>query len=247
MYLKIEKTETNMTKIGIYITSYNRKEMLLNLISQIENQKTDNIGYDIIIFDDQSDFTLTNLSDNVSLITNDEHRGKQLFWKTWNEMFSLAFLRKDDYTIFLQDDVTVAEDFLNIAVQRFENLKRLDHKTACLSLLTDEQRKLSPHACWTGKRPKIQHNEILSHFNDCMFICDNVFFELLEYTINEVPLSRWKRCETLSSGVGRQMSLRIMASEYNMYHCLDTMVGHGNHPSIMNPDERLTNPLIANL
>jgi hypothetical protein len=235
-----------MNKIGIYITSYNRPEMLSKLVDQIIQQMGGQINFDILIFDDKSD-QLPIISTNlVTLITNEEHRGKEYYWKTWHEMFVIAHLRKDKYSFFLPDDITLCDNFFEIAIQKFEYLKPLDHKLACLSLLTDDQRKLAPHACWTGKQSKEQHGEILSHFNDCCFICDNKFFEYLDYTIQEIPLSRWNRDKNLSSGVGRQISLRLMNKEASMYHCFNSLVRHGEHESKMNPDERQINKLTSN-
>lgn len=235
-----------MDKIGIYITSYNRHKMLMKLIDQLIEQG-ENINYHITVFDDKSNDILFSNNPRLIFIKNDEHRGKKLYWKTWNEMFSLAAIRNDDYSIFLPDDVEICDNFFQLAIDKLEFIKSLDKNFICLSILTDERRKLALHSCWTGKQSKMQHGEILSHFNDCCFICDRTFFEALDYTVEEVPLTRWKRDETLSSGVGRQISLRLMNKELNMYHCFDSLVSHGEHESLMNPDERKTNPLISKI
>lgn len=236
-----------MDKIGIYITSYNRAEMLNKLVNQIVGQVENKYDFEILVFDDKSDQFPIISTNFVNLITNSIHRGKQGYWKTWNEMFTIAHLRQDKYTFFLPDDIELCDNFFEIAIEKFEYIKSKDKQFACLSVLTDDQRKLAPHACWTGKHSKIQNCEILSHFNDCCFICDHVFFEYLDYKIDEIPLTRWNRDPNLSSGVGRQISLRLMNKEANMYHCFNSLVKHGDHDSVMNPDERKMNKLTANI
>ena len=235
-----------MTKLTIFITSYNRNEMLHNLLKQIFEQAELDFDIQINIFDDVSDDKFYFNDPKIKVYTNPIHRGKQLFWQTWDEMFKLAKKNKSDYYFFLPDDIEICPNFFNIAIEKLEYIKSFDNNFACLSLLTDDQRKMATNSCWTAKQSELKYGEILSHFNDCCFICQDTFFELLDYKMNEVKPIRWVRDPNLSSGVGRQISLRLVEKEANMYHCFNRLVRHGEHESLMNPQERKNNPLTSN-
>ena len=236
-----------MTKLTIFITSYNRNEMLQNLVKQISEQTYNKYEYKVYIFDDRSENPINNITGScVYHFINPIHRGKQLYWQTWDEMFKLAKKNKSDYYFFLPDDIEICKDFFTTAIAKLEHIKSFDNNFACLSLLTDEQRKMAVSSCWTAKQSELKYGEILSHFNDCCFICQDAFFELLDYKMNEVKPIRWLRDPNLSSGVGRQISLRLVEKEVNMYHCFNSLVKHGEHESLMNPQERKNNPLTSN-
>ena len=72
-----------MAKVLVVITTYNRNYNLLNLTEQLLNESE----ADIVVFDDKSDKPMKIGSKRVTQITNPEHRGKDGFWKTWQDIF----------------------------------------------------------------------------------------------------------------------------------------------------------------
>ena len=68
----------------------------------------------------------------------------------------------------------------------------------------------------------------------------------MEYSINEIPKTRWDDNPNLSSGVGQQISHRLDKLNFGMYHTKLSMVIHGDHESKMNKNERLKTKLITN-
>lgn len=68
---------------------------------------------------------------------------------------------------------------------------------------------------------------------------------VLEYKIEEIPFSRWDKNRLLSSGVGSQLSTRLLAEGFNMYQAVESLILHGMHESEMNPEERRIRPLVS--
>lgn len=112
----------------IFITSYNRPEMLLSLLKELEGER-------ITVIDDGSDYLpYPHIEYCEYLRTN--HKGKVGFWSQWDFMFRIAKETDDNEFIFLQDDLE------NV---RLDELRR-DYKGGCLNVLN-----VGPDRGWSKK------------------------------------------------------------------------------------------------
>jgi hypothetical protein len=213
--------------ILINLFSYNRKEMLLNLIDSLKDHK-------IVIWDDCSDFDLKDISGFYRFGKN---YGKKLAWLKFKKIFNSLKLTNYEYYIFLPDDVELCDDFVSKAVELWDSID--DPRKACLSF-SHPDRCLKPN--FTGIKSVDCGGVIRSQWTDLMFICGKNFIN--EVDIEEIPLSRWEDNELLGSGVGSQISNKLVDKGFNLYNVKDNLVVHlGNYNSKMNTEERKINKL----
>ena len=225
-----------MKKVLINITSYNRPDMLKNLINQLD-------GYDIIVWDDASDnFKPTLLHDKFNILGTViflENYGKKKAWVKWINIFK--DIKDDyynyDYFIFLPDDFTLCDDFVNKAINLWDSIE--DDKKISLSF-SNPNRCLKPN--FTGVEPVDKGNVILTQWNDLAFICGKEFID--KVIIDPINPKRWDKNPLLSSGVGSRISNYFYNKGYNQYNVKENMCSHiGNEDSKMNPEERQINKL----
>lgn len=219
----------------IIITSYNRLRMLKALLSDINKYKFNIL---VTVFDDGSvpEYNLQEF--DIKYIKYYTNNGKKGYWKLFNDTFEYCKHVEAKYFIYLPDDITLVDDFLNRATKIFNGIKG---KNKLLNILLDNQR-IKKHN-WTGFDTIEYDNYYLTQWCDLCFIAKKNFFEALDYKINPILEGRWAVNPNKSSGVGEQISLRLKKLEFNMYHVKETMVKHGDHASVMNFEERQINKL----
>lgn len=217
-------------KIKAYITTYNREEMLTELVDDLKQY-----AIEPTILDDGSSYK-TNLKNYL----RHKHRGKKGFWKTWDHI--LKDCKQEDYYtwtstlyLFLPDDI---KD-INI-----RELIRLHHtlkdKPYCYNIINDGREKN-----WTGiAQRQIDESTIMCGYVDCGFFCNKEALDKIGYYVDEVPKS-WFNKDSISSGVGYQLSKRFLKARVVMYKPVESLAYHGNHKSEMHPEERKKNPLIS--
>jgi len=223
----------------VIITTYNRPKMLLELLTKIENEKK-HFEILVLIFDDCSTEKYELPRTNIKKITMSSNMGKKKFWKIIDTSFKTIKNIKSKYFIYLQDDVSIIENFFSNLVNQYEEIN--DDKKITLSFLTD-QRITKPN--WTKINPINIGNVVKTQWVELHFICEKKFFEHLDYKLEPIPLSRWENNPNLSSGVGCQLSNRLNKKGLGMYHTKKTLVTHGDHESYMNKHERKINKLIS--
>lgn len=163
-----------------------------------------------------------------------EFRGKRGFWKTWDDMLKHAKENKADIYIFSPDD------FLNIDVERIKELHEQFKKHLYIYNLINDGRRMQ----WIRQEPKqIDENTIQVSFTDCGFFASRFTLEYLGFKIGEVHHSWFDR--NGSSGVGHQLTVRCKSKNIPCYTPVKSLAFHGDHESVMHPDERKKNPLIS--
>lgn len=232
-------------KILIFITTYNRPKMLLDLLKDIKKQQG---KYDLHVYvhDDCSPANyqpvrlyLSRNFERARYISNLRNRGKAGFWETINEAYQYIKTQTWDFVIELPDDIRLTDNFFDESIRLFSQ-----GSAPCMNLLTEYSRQLIK--MWTDIEPRSLNNEVnITGWVDMCFIADRVFFEVLDYSINEVPKS-WAANPTKSSGVGMQISQRIVKAGYHFAQVKESLVIHGDHHSQMHPTERKVNKLITN-
>ena len=224
-----------MEKTLVIITSYNRKDSLLKLHEAILAGSDANIA----IFDDKSDWPVNSLQHPkcVDVIINPEHRGKSRFWQTYNDIFAYCKEHEYDYYIILPDDVEPCPDFVSKAIEAYDQAGCI-----CLSPLLTNRSLLPGISRWGRKPIECKPWGYLTHYFDCAGIMKRDFFEALGWQLdliapNPNPLR--------SSGVGRQVTLRLQALGKAMGHVRRTLLTICETDSKMNTQERLKHPMYA--
>lgn len=224
----------------IVITTYNRTEMLQNLLTQIENLKK-HYKIFVLIFDDagnQKIETNKHYQKKISLYPNN---GKRKYYNIINSTFSALKNISSEYYIYLPDDVSLVDNFFDETKRIYESINFSDK--ICLSILTDGRVNRTN---WTNFK-SIDYGEYYkTQWNDLCFISKRNFFEKLNFNILPISPNRWRTNNNLSSGVGQQISLRLSNLGLGMYHTKKTLVVHGDHESKMNYHERKVTSLKTN-
>lgn len=217
------------------ITSYNRKVSICLLVDALIPQETD-----IAIFDDHSDWKVSNLSvaGRITVLTAPEHRGKAKFWQTYNDIFAYCKEHEYDYYIILPDDVEPCPNFIEEAIAAYEKCGGI-----CISpLLTN--RSLAPGISrWGRKKIERKDDYYITNYFDCCTVCRRDFFEALNWYV--MPIAP-NPDPFRSSGVGRQITLRLQEKGKKMCHVLRTLLSIVPLASEMNPEERKRHPMVAN-
>jgi len=222
----------------IFITTYNRQEMLKELVQDLQS-KTDE---QIIIMDDCTpDFDFQFFKKrNIKVIQSEVNGGKKLFFQQWQKMLDLAKQSSDQFFLFL------ADDFQNVNIEQIRKVKTAFSESDPFALNIINDGRL---ICFRHKTPvqtKIQEMDVWNvGFVDCGFLCNRIVLELLQFTIKPIDQNRWNHNPLLSSGVGDQLTQRFAKAGVQCFIPFFSLAEHGDHESVMHKEERKRNPLIS--
>jgi hypothetical protein len=222
IFLYISRRITESRELMIFIFSYNREEMLRQVLTDIK-------GEAFLVLDDGSDFQTENM-------VKFPHEGKAGFWKKWAFAFKTAEATNDEFFIFMPDDFTDLQmgDILMLHEQH-------KHEPYVYNIINDGR-----DSSWMPFKA-IQTNEhtIQVGFTDCGFFCNREALKMLNFRINPIDPNRFKLKKNISSGVGQQLTNRFTRHGVKMFKPVRSLAYHGDHPSQMHEDERKINPLIS--
>jgi hypothetical protein len=206
----------------IFISSYNRPKMLMDLLIALD-------GEDITVIDDGSDYNFKLHARRCNYIRT-KHRGKRGYWITFLLMFNIARDLTDcNEYIFIPDDIT---DF---DINRLRaDAGNQGNGFYAINILNIDRGTPSNWGV------PIEHGYI-----DCAFYTNRRTLQKLQFKILPVPERRFKDNPNISSGVGRQLTRRMFRLGIKMIVPERSYARHGDHPSVMNPSERLINPQIT--
>jgi len=213
--------------VNILITTYNRPDKLKKLVDSLSNQ---DFKGEIVVFNDGSTRKYDKV--NARVFKFPYNHGKQRYYELVNHLFRSR--GNADYYIMIPDDIEVGKDFITHAVDKWNGID--DDKKICLNLLADNRTE-----CWTKFKRQDKGDNWLTQWNDCSFIVEEKFFE--EVGNITISAKRWHYNKMLGSGVGEFISNNLYGKNYNMYQVKTTLVRHGEHVSVMNPQARKENPL----
>ena len=257
-------------RLFVGITSYDRPNMLSDLVNDIQAVTMDRFDLDVRIYDDGSDFDPTDLwftrKDWITF-NRHEHRGKEGFWRTMNQIVQDAEAARYDYLFILQDDLRLVDLFFDKAILTWEAIS--DPKKLALSTLLTPDRE--GRQLWNGIEPEIQEFEVSYLTNhgppetardralneisygwgstnpyipvwrtdwvDCIWMSDGRFAHRMG-GIAEVDGRRWEADPDKSSGVGAQITFWGNKLGWNFYQVAQSLVIHGDHESKMNPSSK---------
>lgn len=217
----------------VIINTYNRPRQLNALLDDIFEQCPE---CNVTVLNDGSAENYK-INHDINFITVGHH-GKEKYWQLVNRGFQVAKNSDHKYFIYLPDDVRLIDGFFDKAVALYESIK--DQSKICLTLRRPKGRDEN----WTGFKPVCFTNVRLIQWVDMLFIAEKKFFEALYYKLNKIPRSRWANNPKLGSGVGKQISKRLLRSGYNMYQVNSSLVKTPEPTaSQMNPVDRKQNPV----
>lgn len=207
----------------VIVFSYNRETMLKEALKPLD-------GIEHLVIDDGSSFDL-----EFCKYLQTDHQGKQGFWRLWNLALYECLNTDHDFFMFMPDD------FTNIDIDRIKELHDRFKTTPYTYNIINDGRK----NCWRiSDNVQIDEDTEDCGFVDCGFFCNREALELLRWTIEPIPASRFNK-PNISSGVGQQLTNRLAALRIPMYRPFKSLAYHGDHESQMHGDERKQNPLLS--
>lgn len=226
----------------VIITTYDREDMLKLLLEDIK-RNSEGKRVLTVVFDDGSPNTIDYTKYDIKYVKYVNNYGKKKFWKLIDNTFKYIERIEAKYYFYLQDDLRMVDGFFEKAIELYEKIP--DKSKICLSTLTIDTQI---NNLKFTKIPPIQFDEyIKTQWCEFFFLAEKRFFEKLNYEIYSIDDSRWEQNPLLGSGVGQQISERLISCDANLYHCKKTLLSHGNHDSKMNPDDRKIVNLIVEI
>ena len=209
------------------VFTYRRPKLLAKLLDQLS-------AYDITVdvFDDDPETcTHTFLVHGERHHVAEANHGKTRFWQWVTRAFGALRSSDADRFIFLPDDVSLCDDFLERCEERWATLPE---KAVSLNLLVDHR---AAKANWTGKLP-VRYNDLVEEtwWTDGCFYADRRFFDALGWSIQPINLQRWRSTYSgipPGSGVWAQASRRLVA--YRLFRSYQSLVYNHGAESLMNP------------
>lgn len=183
----------------IFITSFQRPELLLRLLKELE-------GEEIVVIDDESDYDWSEHLEYVIDYYRHQHCGKRWFYKLWNFMLSIAKKSGADEFIFLQDDLC------DIDLQGLRSQKTPEKFV--LNIMN-----IGPNRNWTP----------IGQYCDCNFMTNRASLDAIHWQIPAVSPRRWDINANLSSGVGHMLSKKFYIRNVPMLMPDKNYASHGNH------------------
>jgi hypothetical protein len=234
----------------IVVTTYRREracQELLDMLRAALDQTR--LSYHVLIFNDASDsdyaacraHARSLFPSRVTWLDACARLGKPGFWRVYQTAFLAARTLAPGHALFLQDDIEIAPDLLQrvFALWQLTESDPLRRVLYLFSSVDDER---------TGRwiyfrRVQREHGLRLTQWFDLQaFFVDRSFFELLQYRIVPIHPNRFRRTPNKSSGVGKQLTLRLRFRA-SVYQTFPAYALHGAHPSEMNEQARKRRPL----
>ena len=178
------------------------------------------MGYDVTVIDDHETF------------------GKKNFWKRYKKAFDICRDSSHDWFMFLPDDI------IRIDFELIEQFKQMPNSNRIVLNITSDNRE----ECW-GNGYKRTADILIGAYtlkNQGFYDCGGIMHRnALEGIDMEQIREGWFNRPEKSSGVGHQLTAKFRRKGVPMYRPFPSLCYHGNHESVMHPEERKKNPLIS--
>jgi len=209
--------------------------MLLSSIKHLD-KLTDE---EIVILDDCSKFDIKPYLNYADFYRSKDKLGKQGYWLQWRTAFSFAYESEDDLYIFMPDD------FEKLDLERVKKIHNsLKSRAYSCNIINDGREE-----CFRRYEPRpltIEGEDFKEiGFNDGGFFCNRATLDLLRFRFDEIRPVRFAYDTAISSGVGQQLTNRMRKAGVFMLMPIKSLAIHGDHESVMHPEERKKNPLIS--
>ncbi len=176
------------------------------------------------------------------LIQSTRHLGKPDFWELHQQLMDAVRWLDPPYHLSLQDDLELAEGWYDEMWSIVESID--DPDLAVLYLLSMEDDE--PHGRWIDfdrVTAPDGRSRLTRWFDLQAYLALPRMYEALHWRMLPVHPRRWRMNPTRSSGVGLQLTSRLYVSRANAHQVVETLVYHGGHESLLNPEQRALRPL----
>ncbi|WP_321415755.1 glycosyltransferase family 2 protein [uncultured Desulfobacter sp.] len=228
----------------VIIPTYNRPALLLSLLKDLMREADTGVPINVRIYDDASTQDYGIIRKLVQdrgwhFHSLDQHHGKHRYWQLIDQAFvQTRFCDPDAMFLFIHDDYRLEEDFFTKALRTWRAIK--DPRKLTLTLSVDSARRAAP--CWTGVDPTRSGQVWKIQWVDGNFIADQRFFRALSFRVPPVSADRWFKDPTLSSGVGRNLSVYLAGAGFNLYRTHRNIAHHQDGPSMLHCVDLVNSP-----
>jgi len=168
--------------------------------------------------------------------------GKRQFWRSYQAAMYFAQRWRPKRTLFLHDDVEFSATLFDEA-DAIWDMTADDPLRRVLYLFSSSKDEENGRWIHFPRKELGERSCRLTNWFDLQaFMVDLQFFELLNFRMVPIHPNRWLRKPTTSSGVGRQLTLRLFGRG-NVYQAWPPLVSHGSEPSVANPEARAATDL----
>lgn len=227
-------------RVAVSILSYDRPTTLAMLLEDVRRDGSD-FNLAIRVFDDASrePSVIRRIcrKHGAQLAVAHRHLGKERHWRFVNEELQALKDETADWFVFLPDDVYLTKGFFDEAFRIWGQIT----DPVALNVIVEEGRE---EGQWTGLTPRVDEEAVEIGWVDGLFVCKRRLLELLDWRVDPIAFD-WRRRPLMSSGVGAQLSRRLVAADAKLYRVDRSLVGDRPVPSLMNPVERLRSPARA--
>lgn len=208
----------------------------------------------LLVLEDRSKVDMTSPRDaaraafgeHSTWLTSNEHLGKRGFWKTHQAALLFAEHACPDYALFLQDDLQFEPSLLQRALWLFSEIRARENRAGrpqILNLYSSHDDE--PLGRWVNF-PRRDLDSLPARqtqwFDLAAYLMDQAALKALRYRVVPILPARWDADTSLSSGVGRQLTRRLVRRAA-IFQCYPPLVFHGTERSVMNPESRAVRPL----
>lgn len=174
-------------------------------------------------------------------VRHDEAGGKRLYWSRMNRVWADWRAAPSPHLVYLADDLRLTPRGLEQLLSEWASIP--DAKRGFLNPLRDASRAGKP--CWTKLAARAVGTVDQVGWNDCIYLTSPSALAVLGWALQPIDPNRWVKAPLLSSGVGEQISRRMVEAGWSLWQVGRSLVDHVGHESMMNPSERATHPLRA--
>jgi glycosyltransferase involved in cell wall biosynthesis len=231
--------------LTVLITTYNRPNLLLNLLKDLQEQAEERINvcvYDDASTEDYSEVQAFLKANKWKWSAEEENHGKTRHGEFIGKVFAdQRSKRRKGPFLFLPDDVRLRPGFFAKMAAAWDSIE--DPNKVCLRVLVSEARRHASN--WNGQVPK-QVNDLVDEvgFFDGGALLSLDFLETLDYGVPMVD-SRVSLNPQMSSGMGKAVSEFLHKKGKRMYRVRDSLVTHVVAKSQMHPELRLRDSATA--
>jgi len=225
----------------VVVTTYARPDGLALLLDDVERDLPVG-GVDLRVYDDATPNPDRSLVERVrargwTYRRASAHHGKRGWWHWWNVILDDLRREPAQLVYVLQDDMRLCERFFARSAELWSSIH--DPRKASLYLHLSTERSELGGRCWTPVAAVPAGRVVRSGWVDCAaFLCDRRLFEELGWRLRPVDGGRRQEDDLVSSGVGRQLSVRAHELGLGLYRVEESLTVHDGGPSLMNPQAR---------
>lgn len=228
-YIKQENVDFDVI---ICISSFNRYNKINLILEQLFNQKT-KYNFKIIFFNDGSTEEkyeeIKYKYPDIIYLKNEKNSGKVNYWKTVNNMWKKAKEFKTHTILQLDDDFILCDNFLDILLDKFFEIKELDNSYMVYSFHLYNFSKTEPiDEIWFDE----------NYINiDGGILFDSQFMNYINYELDLIEL-RVKN-NSQSSFTWTRIREKIIEFKCRIFRFKNSLVWHnGNDDSKLHPNVR---------